>query len=84
MDISKRIYSLIFDKYNFTEFQLDDMDEIDDINIFDNLGFDSIQFIELIVELEAEFEIEIEDNMFLTENFSTIGQIIEIVKERVG
>lgn len=84
MDISKRIYSLIFDKYNFTEFQLDDMDEIDDINIFDNLGFDSIQFIELIVELEAEFEIEIEDNMLLTENFSTIGQIIEIVKERVG
>lgn len=46
-----------------------------DINIFDDLGYDSIKFIQLIVRLEEYFKVEIDDDMLLIENFSTINQI---------
>lgn len=54
-------------------------EEILEINIFDDLGFDSIRFIELIVGIENKFQVEIDDDLLTMANFSTIARIIENV-----
>ena len=51
MKISEKIVALVFNKDNLMDYQLGDMNEIMNINIFDDLGFDSIQFVELIMKL---------------------------------
>jgi acyl carrier protein len=47
-----------------------------------NEGLDSIKMIELIVSLEVEFDIEIEDQDLLIENFSTIEKIASLFSEK--
>lgn len=48
------------------------------------LGIDSINFVRLIVMLEEKFEIEIDDDDVLLTNFSSVGQINEILKKTMG
>ncbi|MBH0357132.1 acyl carrier protein [Bacillus toyonensis] len=48
------------------------------------VGLDSIKSIELIVELEAEFNIVFEDNELLLDNFKTINLITELVSQKVA
>ena len=78
MDVREKIIALVFDKYNLPDYQMGDIDEVADINIFEDLGFDSIQFVELIVKIENEFNIEFDDDVFIMENF-TISNIVNIV-----
>lgn len=52
MEANEKLIALVFNKYNLPDYQLGNIDEIMDINIFDDLGYDSIQFIELIVKIE--------------------------------
>ncbi len=51
----------------------------DDENLID-LGLDSIKTIEIVVELEDGFDIEIDEDDLMLDNFSTISKIIELVK----
>jgi acyl carrier protein len=46
------------------------------------LGYDSIQIIELIVELENEFNIEIEDDDLEIENLTVYGKLYDMVKRK--
>jgi acyl carrier protein len=58
--------------------------EIDDIH--QNLilvGLDSMKTINLVVELEEEFDIVIDDNDLLFENFSTISRILDLISQKV-
>lgn len=41
------------------------------------IGLDSMSSVNLIVELEAMYNIEFEDEELLTDNFSTIRNILE-------
>ena len=54
---------------------------LDDIDIFDDLGFDSIKFIQLIVDLESSFNIEFDENMISMDGFSKIKQIKKVISE---
>lgn len=47
--------------------------------LFDELGFDSIMVIDLVVEIETKYNIEfmIEDLIF--DNFETVGKLADIV-----
>lgn len=49
-----------------------------------NEGLDSLKTIELIVGLEVVFEIEIDDQDLLVENFSTINRIASLLAEKYG
>ncbi len=84
MEIRDRICELLFDKIDLTDYQLDKDTMIEDINIFDDLAFDSLQFIQLIVRIEDAFGIEIDDNTLLFENFSTLSTIIDTVSNLIG
>ena len=79
MKISEKIVALVFNKDNLMDYQLGDMNEIMSINIFDDLGFDSIQFIELIISIEREFNFEIDESVLAMGNFSTIRQIVDFI-----
>ncbi|WP_336783260.1 acyl carrier protein [Paenibacillus illinoisensis] len=49
-----------------------------------NVGLDSIKTIEFIVNLEVEFDIQIDDQDLLVENFSTINKITKLLSEKYG
>lgn len=50
-------------------------------NLADDLGADSLDTVELIIELEEEFAIEIPDEV--GENIKTVQDIINYLKENV-
>ena len=58
----------------------------DDLNgnssLINDLQLDSIQMIELITKLEGEFSIELEDEDFDFEVFSTIDSLANFVNEK--
>jgi acyl carrier protein len=49
-----------------------------------NNGLDSIKTIELIVIFETTFDIQIEDQDLLVENFSTVNRILSLLTEKYG
>lgn len=54
------------------------------VNLIDDLGFDSVGIVNLIIELECEFDIEIDDQYLVLEKLSTYTGLIEIVHEKLG
>lgn len=45
------------------------------------LGIDSLVFIQLIIEIEQEFQIEIDDTDLSLENFLTINDFVSYIME---
>ena len=61
-----------------------DINEITNAKEEDDLrdwGLDSLNSIDVIVALESEFDIAIEDEDLLIDNFNTIEKIIKLVKK---
>lgn len=52
-----------------------------DQNLFD-IGLDSLNAIQLIVRLEEEFDIIIDDDELIFDNFDSIEKIVEIMKNK--
>lgn len=50
----------------------------DDSNLQDDLGLDSLDIVEVVLELETEFGIEIPDED--ADKFSTVGSVIKYVE----
>ncbi|WP_167957214.1 acyl carrier protein [Anaerosporobacter faecicola] len=50
---------------------------------FQDIGMNSIGFINVIIKCETEFDIEFEDDKFLMTSFPTIGDFIEYVESLV-
>lgn len=49
-----------------------------------DLGFDSLMFVDLIVEIETEFNFEFEDEYLLIENIDKVKNIIDYVQRKVN
>lgn len=45
-----------------------------------NLGFDSINFVKLIVELELKFDIEYPDELLDLKKLSSVDKIVQLVE----
>ncbi len=54
----------------------------DDKDLMETYGIDSVNLFEIIVGLEAEFEITVEDEDFTAEAFSTVDSIAALVKRK--
>lgn len=48
------------------------------------LGYDSLKNVELVVMLEEEFNIRFDDSMLSQSRFSTVDSVIELVVENLG
>ena len=53
-------------------------------DLVNDLGFDSISIIQLVVELENEFDIEINDEYLLIEYLSPFKSLIEIINNSIN
>ncbi|MEW8955044.1 acyl carrier protein [Clostridium sp.] len=70
----EKVRGIIADKLSVNE---DDITM--ETSFVDDLGADSLDVVELIMALEDEFEIEISDEE--AENVTTVGQVVEYIRE---
>ena len=60
-----------------------DSDIIEYVDLIDDLGMDSVNFISLIIELETEFDIQIPDDWLLMEKFREYSLVFSIIEELI-
>ncbi len=76
MDIESRIKKIIIEKLGVTE-----SDVKPEANFMSDLNADSLDTVELIMELENQFDIVIEDEA--AESLKTVGDAISYIKNKV-
>jgi acyl carrier protein len=75
-DIASRVKSIIVDKLG-----VDESEVTPEASFTNDLGADSLDTVELIMEFEKEFNIGIPDDA--AENISTVGDAIKYIDENV-
>jgi acyl carrier protein len=75
-DIESKVKAIIVDKLG-----VDEADVTMDSNFTNDLGADSLDTVELIMEFEKEFEISIPDED--AENISNVGAAIKYLQEKI-
>ena len=73
-DIASRVKAIIVDKLG-----VDETEVVAEASFTSDLGADSMDTVELIMEFEKEFDIQIPDDQ--AENISTVGQAIKYIEE---
>jgi len=56
-----------------------DRDIIEYADLVDDLGMDSIEFISIVVSIEAMFDIIVPDEVLLIDNFRRVDDIVSII-----
>ncbi len=72
-DIAAKVKAIIVDKLG-----VDESEVTPEASFTNDLGADSLDTVELIMEFEREFEIEIPDDQ--AEKISTVGEVISYVE----
>ncbi len=75
-DIASRVKKIIVDKLG-----VDESEVTPEASFTNDLGADSLDTVELIMEFEKEFNISIPDEQ--AENISTVGQAVSYLEENV-
>ncbi len=73
-DIAAKVKKIIVDKLG-----VDENEVTNEANFTNDLGADSLDTVELIMEFEREFDISIPDEQ--AENITTVGQAISYLEE---
>jgi len=73
-DISSRVKAIIVDKLG-----VDENEVVNEASFTNDLGADSLDTVELIMEFEKEFDIQIPDDQ--AENISTVGQAVNYIED---
>ena len=73
-DISSRVRAIIVDKLG-----VDENEVVPEASFTNDLGADSLDTVELIMEFEKEFDIQIPDDQ--AENIVSVGQAIEFIEK---
>ena len=73
-DISSRVKAIIVDKLG-----VDENEVVADANFTNDLGADSLDTVELIMEFEKEFNLAIPDEQ--AEKIATVGDAISFIQE---
>lgn len=76
-DIEAKVKAIIVDKLG-----VDEADVTMEANFTNDLGADSLDTVELIMEFEKEFEISIPDED--AENISTVGAAVQYLAEKMA
>ena len=75
-DIAAKVKAIIVDKLG-----VDESEVTDDASFTNDLGADSLDTVELIMEFEKEFDLAIPDDQ--AEKISTVGEAIKHIEEAV-
>lgn len=76
-DLEQRVKEIIKEKLG-----LSDEEIVPEASFIDDLGADSLDIVEVVMELEEAFQIEIDDED--AEKIQTIGDAYAYLKSRVG
>ncbi len=76
-DLKKKVTDIIVKKLGVEESQI-----TDEANFTKDLGADSLDTVELIMEFEKEFNITIEDSD--AEKIQTVGNVVAYLSEKIG
>jgi acyl carrier protein len=76
-DVESKVKSIIVDKLG-----VDESEVTHEANFTNDLGADSLDTVELIMEFEKEFDISIPDED--AENIATVGNAVEYLEEKVS
>ena len=74
-EISSKVKAIIVDKL-----VIDESEVTNDSNFMSDLGADSLDTVELIMEFEKEFDLQIPDDE--AEKITTVGEAIKYIEER--
>ena len=74
MEVNKQVIEILQDKLGVDEISSDD-------NLIEDIGADSLDIVELVMELEREFGIQILDDE-IDSNFTTVGHLIDFIQEK--
>ena len=72
-DIASKVKAIIVDKLG-----VDESEVVNEASFTNDLGADSLDTVELIMEFEKEFDIQIPDDQ--AENIATVGQAISYIE----
>ena len=76
-EISEKVVQIIIDKLG-----VDGSEVTNEASFTNDLGADSLDTVELIMEFEKEFDVSIPDEQ--AENIQTVGQAIEYLEAQKG
>lgn len=76
-DIESKVKAIIVDKLG-----VDESEVVTDANFTNDLGADSLDTVELIMEFEKEFDISIPDED--AENIATVGNAVSYLSEKIS
>ena len=76
-DVATKVKAIIIDKLG-----VDEAEVTDSASFTNDLGADSLDTVELIMEFEKEFDIQIPDDK--AENIATVGQAIDFLEKNVN
>jgi acyl carrier protein len=76
-DIASKVKAIIVEKLG-----VDESEVTPEASFTNDLGADSLDTVELIMELEKEFNVSIPDEQ--AENITTVGQAINYLEDQVG
>lgn len=76
-DVESQVKSIIVDKLG-----VDESEVVGEANFTNDLGADSLDTVELIMEFEKEFDISIPDED--AENIATVGDAVEYLQGKVS
>lgn len=74
--VAERVKKIIVDKLG-----VDESEVVESANFINDLGADSLDTVELIMEFEKEFEVSIPDEQ--AENIQTVGQAVEYLEANI-
>ena len=77
MELKEKVISIIKDQMSNPN-----LDVEDDMLFNEDLGYDSLDTVQLVMDLENEFDISIPDED--AEEILSVGKAIEYIKEQVG
>ena len=73
-DVAEKVKAIIVDKLGVEESEV-----TNEASFTNDLGADSLDTVELIMEFEKEFDIQIPDDQ--AENIATVGQAVSYIEE---
>jgi len=76
-DVEAKVKGIIVDKLG-----VDEADVVDSANFTNDLGADSLDTVELIMEFEKQFDISIPDED--AENIATVGDAVTYLQEKTA
>jgi acyl carrier protein len=76
-DVKEKVVSIIVDKLG-----VNPEDVVETASFTNDLGADSLDTVELIMEFEEEFNVSIPDDQ--AEKISTVGDALKYIEENIG